>query len=168
MASRLNVSEDKAHYRSGHSSDGVTYAYLAQHHNDIELANAAASVAFAEDGRVLAFGSSFVELGMLLPHFEHLLCTDKHVERVAGSVPSVPLDQAITAAELALDGQFNGHPPSLKYVVQADHSAVLAHVIQIQNDDVGSWYDAFVDAHSGTLVSVVNYVSHATVRRKGL
>jgi hypothetical protein len=40
---------------------------------------------------------------------------------------------------------------------------VLTRVVQIQDDVAGSWYEAFVDAHSGDVVSVTDFVAHATV-----
>jgi extracellular elastinolytic metalloproteinase len=50
-------------------------------------------------------------------------------------------------------------------VVKEDNSAVLTHVVQIQNNKTGAWYEAFVDAHSGDLVSVTDFVSHADVSK---
>jgi extracellular elastinolytic metalloproteinase len=44
-----------------------------------------------------------------------------------------------------------------------DGTAVLTHVMQIQNDEAGTWFEAFVDAHSGELVSVTDFVSKASV-----
>lgn len=37
------------------------------------------------------------------------------------------------------------------------------HVVQIQNDTTGTWFEAFVDAHSGDLVTVTDFVARASV-----
>lgn len=46
-----------------------------------------------------------------------------------------------------------------------DGTASLVHVIQIQNEEVNSWYEAYVDAHTGELISLTDFVAEATVRR---
>jgi extracellular elastinolytic metalloproteinase len=58
-------------------------------------------------------------------------------------------------AEQALNGQSNGHPPTLEYLARDDGTAALAHVLQIQNEDIGIWKEAFVDAHSGELYVII-------------
>ena len=40
---------------------------------------------------------------------------------------------------------------------------MLTHVVQIENDETGAWFEAFVDAHTGEVVSVTDFVAHATV-----
>jgi hypothetical protein len=83
--------------------------------------------------------------------------------KIASSTPSFAVKSAITHAEGLLDGKYNEWPSSLEYVVKEDNSAVLTHVVQIQNNKTGAWYEAFVDAHSGDLVSVTDFVTDATV-----
>lgn len=83
---------------------------------------------------------------------------------IADSTPTVSLQDAIATAENALEGKHDGVEPKLEYVVVEDGSAILAHVVQIRNDGEKTWYQAFVDAHSGELKSVVDFYAHATVR----
>jgi hypothetical protein len=45
-----------------------------------------------------------------------------------------------------------------------DH-VVLTHTIQVQNESTGAWYLAYVDAESGEVVNLVDFVSDASVRR---
>lgn len=85
------------------------------------------------------------------------------LESVASSTPSITLEQAITTAENALSGKFNEHPPTIEFVAKQDGSMVLTHVVQIQNDETGAWLEAFVDAHSGDLVTVTDFVTKASV-----
>ncbi|TCD64506.1 hypothetical protein EIP91_004002, partial [Steccherinum ochraceum] len=54
--------------------------------------------------------------------------------------------------------------PGLEYWIQKDGSAALSHVIQVRNETASTWYEAFVDAHSGEVISVVDFVAHATYR----
>jgi extracellular elastinolytic metalloproteinase len=51
----------------------------------------------------------------------------------------------------------------LEYVIKPDHSAVLTYVVQIQHDEAGVWVEAFIDAHSGELISMNDFVAQATV-----
>ncbi|KAI9434877.1 Fungalysin metallopeptidase-domain-containing protein [Lactarius indigo] len=61
-----------------------------------------------------------------------------------------------------LDGTHNGHPATLEFLIQPDGSAVLTHVIQIQNEAAGTWVQAFVDAHANKVVSVTDFVAKAS------
>jgi extracellular elastinolytic metalloproteinase len=75
----------------------------------------------------------------------------------------VDLKTAIAAAESALSGTYNEWPASLEYLVKADGSAALTHVVQIQNEEDGSWREAFVDAHDASILSVTDFVAQASV-----
>lgn len=83
---------------------------------------------------------------------------------IPSSTPSIALQDAISTAEKALNGLLFNHPASLEYLARPDGSAALVHVFQIRNDSQDSWYEAFVDAHSGELLSVTDFVAHAEVR----
>jgi extracellular elastinolytic metalloproteinase len=86
------------------------------------------------------------------------------IANIAPAKPAILVEKAIPKAEQALHGKFNGHPPTVEYLAQGDGSVALAHVIQIQNEEAGTWYEAFVDAHSGKLLSITNFVADASVR----
>ena len=97
------------------------------------------------------------------------LCLCSHAIRgcPAASVPStngtISIDDAIAKAENALAGEYNKAPISLEYVAKRDGSVALTHVVQIQNQDTGAWFEAFVDAHSGEITQLINLVSTASV-----
>ena len=55
----------------------------------------------------------------------------------------------------------NDHPPSLEFFAKEDRTLALTHVIQVQNND--HWFEAFVDAHSGEIVNIIDFVAHASV-----
>ena len=85
-------------------------------------------------------------------------------ENFASTTPSVSVQSAISIAETALGGSFNGHPPAIEFFAMPSGEAVLTHVIQVENEATGAWFEAFVDAHASTLVSVTNFVTQASVR----
>lgn len=87
---------------------------------------------------------------------------------IASSQPTLDVDSITAKTEEALDGKRNDHPASLEYLSRADGTVALTHVIQIQNEDTGTWYEAFVDAHSGELLSVTDFVAEATVSYVGV
>ncbi|KXN84348.1 Extracellular metalloproteinase NpI [Leucoagaricus sp. SymC.cos] len=145
LQSYLGVSSDTISFKSGYSAETAKHAYVKQTLNGIPIANAVANVAFNNENKVVAFGSSFVE-----------------PKATSSATPSITLEKATAIAEDALDGTHNGQPASLQYIAKDDGSLVLTHSMQIQNEAKGTWYDAFVDAHSGELVHVTDFVAKAS------
>ncbi|KAL0957918.1 hypothetical protein HGRIS_000099 [Hohenbuehelia grisea] len=141
---RLGIDEKSVTFKTGYSSESGAYGYARQYHDGIPFANAVANVAF-NGNKVIAFGSSFVK-----------------PKKVAPKKPTISLETAISSAERTLNGKHNGQTPSIEYFVKADGTAALSHVIQIQNDEAFTWYEAFVDAHTGELLSVTDFVNKAT------
>ncbi|KAJ7100916.1 hypothetical protein B0H15DRAFT_464602 [Mycena belliarum] len=139
IESRLGAS---AVYDRGYATDIVTHAYVKQTHDGIPFANAVANVTFNKADKVVAFGSSFVSPSSIAP-----------------STPTVSIEAAIATAEAALGGTHTGHPATLQYLTMPDGSAALVHVVQVQNDEKGTSYEAFVDAHANVLVSVTDFVA---------
>ncbi|KAJ7153210.1 Fungalysin metallopeptidase-domain-containing protein [Mycena filopes] len=144
VQSELGIQAEHTAYHSGYAGEIVSHAYIKQAHNGIFFANAVANVAI-KDGKVVAMGHSFVQPTQIAP-----------------STPSVPFEAAVTTAENALGGTYNGHPATMKYFAMDNNSAALVHAFQVQNQDAGSWYEAYVNAHSNELVSVVDFVSQAS------
>ncbi|KAJ7210611.1 Fungalysin metallopeptidase-domain-containing protein [Mycena rebaudengoi] len=122
------------------------WGYRLHKRKGIPFANAVANVAFNQDDKVVAFGSSFV--------------TPK---TIADSSPSISFEDARATAEKQLAGSHKGMPPSkLKYLAKEDGSAALVYSFQVNNQEFGTWYEAFVDAHSGELLSVVDFLSESS------
>lgn len=87
------------------------------------------------------------------------------VSNVPSAQPSIKVQDAVTIAETALGGTLvSSIPPTVQYFVKDDGTLALTHVFHVSNTSTGAWYEAFVDAHSGKLVSVSDFVAHATVR----
>ncbi|KAH9056491.1 Fungalysin metallopeptidase-domain-containing protein [Lactarius vividus] len=147
LASKLGIQQNDIHFRTSAKAEVAQHAFLKQQINGVPVANAVANVAFSDDGKVLSFSSSFVK-----------------PSGSAEQTPTVSLNDAIATAEKALDGTHNGHPATLEFLIQPDGSAVLTHVIQIQNESAGTWVEAFVDAHANKVVSVTDFVAKASYR----
>ncbi|KAJ6572791.1 Fungalysin metallopeptidase-domain-containing protein [Mycena vulgaris] len=145
VQSRLNVGTDGVAFRSGFAGEVADHAFVRQTIDGIPVANAVANIAFNKDDKVVAFGSSFVKS-----------------TKIAPSTPTVSLEDAITAAENTLDGTFNAHPPTLEFLALEDGSLRLTHVMQIQNAETNAWVEAFVDAHTGEVLSVTDFVTKAS------
>ncbi|KAL0957837.1 hypothetical protein HGRIS_000022 [Hohenbuehelia grisea] len=147
VGSRLGVNKSTIKFKSGFNGDVATHAFVKQSHDGIPFANAVANVAFNKNNKVVAFGSSFVK-----------------PTKIASSTPTVPLADAISKAEELLDGKHNDITPTIEFLALQDGSAALTHVIQIQNEETGTHVEAFIDAHSGELLSITDFVARASYR----
>ncbi|KAI0654826.1 Fungalysin metallopeptidase-domain-containing protein [Cubamyces menziesii] len=150
VQSRTGVQADAVHVRTSFEGDAASHVYVKQQLNGIPFANAVANVAFNKDNKVVAFGSSFVKVPS---------------KKTAPAAPSVTVEDGIASAEKALNGKYDAEnfpEPTLEYFAKDDGSAVLTHVFQVRNEDAGTWYEAFVDAHTGDLVSVTDFRSKAS------
>ncbi|KAK1230128.1 hypothetical protein PQX77_006790, partial [Marasmius sp. AFHP31] len=150
LASVLGIDRIDVGFRSGYTTeDGTMHGYARQFHNGIPFSNAVANVAFKND-KVIVFGHSFV-----------------NISKIADPNPTLDVNSAIARAEEVLQGKKNTVEPTLEYLVLEDGSAALVHVIQIQNwqgRETKTWYRAYVDAHSGKVVSMNDFVSHASYK----
>ncbi|PPQ72396.1 hypothetical protein CVT24_002081 [Panaeolus cyanescens] len=142
----LSVEHGQVVYQSGYSADDVHYAYVAQAKNGIPFINAVANLAIY-DGRVVSFGSSFVKPDLYAP-----------------SNPAVSINDAIRNAEEALHGTYNQHPVTVNYLARPDNSAALVYTIQIENEPLSIWKEAHVDAHSGAVLSAIDFVDESSYR----
>jgi extracellular elastinolytic metalloproteinase len=131
-------------WNSGYTEGEAKFAYIKQSYNGVPFANAVANVAFYGD-KVVSYGSSFV---------------DPKTAKIAPSTASVTWKSALPVIESALDGKHNGLEPTLEYLVKPDGSVALTHVLQIRNEETNAWYEAFIDGHSGELISVTDFVAH--------
>ncbi|KAH9051918.1 Fungalysin metallopeptidase-domain-containing protein [Lactarius vividus] len=147
LASRLGISKDSVHLNTRAQGQAAHHVFLAQKISGVPVANAVANVAFNKHGKVSSFSSSFTE---------HTSSADIK--------PSVSLSDAIATAEMTLYGTYNGHPSKLEFVVKPCGFAALTHVIQIRNKTAGTWYEAFVDAHNNTVISVTDFVANSQYR----
>ncbi|TEB05106.1 metalloprotease [Coprinellus micaceus] len=139
IAGRLGVDSANVQWRSGYQSGSEKRAYVRQalqRHSFCETPSP--NVAFKGESAV-TFGSSFVK-----------------PKKIAATTPTVSVE--------SLNGKYNGHPTTVEYLARPDGTAALTHVIQIQNADENTWYEAFVDAHSGELLSITDFSAEAAYR----
>lgn len=92
-----------------------------------------------------------------------ILTLPSYPAKIAPSKPTVAWRSVLPKIENNLEGKYNGWNVTLEYLAQGDGSISLVHVVQIQNENSGAWYEAYVDAHSGELTSVTDFVSDASV-----
>ncbi|QRV97451.1 extracellular metalloproteinase MEP [Ceratobasidium sp. AG-Ba] len=144
LESKLGVAADALAHRSGSSSDVANHEYFHQQLNGLPVANAVANVALKND-KVVSFGASFVK-----------------PKSVAPATPALTKDQAVAKAEAASGAKYNNWPTSLEYFAKDTDHVVLTHVVQVQNDQTGEWYAAYVDALSGEVVNMVSFVADAS------
>ncbi|KAI0321260.1 Fungalysin metallopeptidase-domain-containing protein [Amylostereum chailletii] len=147
VKSKLGIDSDSLRFQTGYSGAVSKNAFVKQQKNGIPFANAVANVAFNNDGRIASFGSSFLTPSTIADHN-----------------PSISVEDAIATAEKTLDGTYNQQPSSLEYFVLDDDTAALTHVVQIRNEEKGTWVEAFVDAHDNKVISVTDFVAKATYR----
>ncbi|KAF8886750.1 Fungalysin metallopeptidase-domain-containing protein [Infundibulicybe gibba] len=150
--SQTGINSTNIRFRSGFSDGPDTFAYVRQSHGGVPFANAVANVAL-HNNRIVSFGSSFVEA-----------VPTQALVNITTSTPSLDAQSVIPHAENALNGKFNGHAPALEYLVQSDGSIALTHVVQIQNDSAGTWFEAFMDAHTGEILSITDFVAEASYK----
>lgn len=144
LAEELGLEAERVAYRTGIKGTMASHAYLRQAWSGIPFANAVANVAM-KDNKIVSYASSFVKYDSIAP-----------------ATPSVSIEDAIAAAEAATQGSYNAQEPTLEYYMKDDNTAVLTHVVQVQNVLTGDWYEAFVDAHSGEVISVTDFVARAS------
>ena len=85
------------------------------------------------------------------------------IANVPSTTPSISSDDAISKAESELGAKYNQHPTKLEFVAKQDGSVALTHVVQVRDDSKAMWYEAFVDAHTGDIIQLTDFVSHASV-----
>ena len=101
-----------------------------------------------KNGKVTSWGSSFIDIGKA---------------KIAPSKPSVTWRSVLPKIEEQLEAKYNDEDVKLEYFVQPNGNVALTHVVQVENNSTGTYYEAFIDAHSGKLVSITDFVSHGTV-----
>ncbi|KAG8988534.1 hypothetical protein FRB90_002689 [Tulasnella sp. 427] len=144
LEDKLGLGKGSFKYKTGFTGEGATHVYIKQSINGIEVANSVANVAL-KNNKVVAYGANFMKPKYTGPRKAKITST-----------------QAISFAESHLDGKWNDWPTKTEYVIKDDDNAVLTHVVQIQNKD--HWYEAFIDAQTGDLVNVIDFVADAAYR----
>ncbi|KAF9443166.1 metallo proteinase 10 [Macrolepiota fuliginosa MF-IS2] len=147
VSSELGINKTSVRYHKGWSSANGKFAYMRQYIGGVPVANAVANVVYSDTSQVVSFGSSFV---------------DTKGVTVAPSTPTVEWKDVLPGVEELFNGTRNGAAPGVEYLVKEDGSLALAHVMQIENPDTELWVEAFVCAHSGEVLSVTDFIAHAT------
>ncbi|EFI28231.1 metalloprotease [Coprinopsis cinerea okayama7 len=153
VARELDIPLANVEYVSGFESDVARHAYLQQLHNGLPVFNAVANIASTED-EVVSFGSSFVA----------------DTDKAAPSTPTLEFGDALAKSNVddllgvvAGSGTSrSGEDAILGYLSRPDGTLSLVYATDARSEE--EWYRAFVDAHTGELVSVVNYAADASYK----
>jgi hypothetical protein len=99
--------------------------------------------------------------------------SDFILDKFASSTPTLSFDSIVASLETQLNGKLDPHPPALEYLIRPDNTAALTHVAQFQNTELDTWFEAFACAHSGKILSVTDFVAHASytavpIQKQGL
>ena len=156
---------------------GMTYIYLRQEFNGLEVINANIHVNVAADGRVLSAVGGFVPGLSLLEGKRKLAPTpkmgatktlnqasralgfalDERPTAVLRPAAGVSRTKTLSDRDLSLDDI----PAELHYVATAE-GVKLAWDLVLRTPDQQHWYDASVDPASGSLLAVYDWVDHAS------
>ncbi|KIY70976.1 hypothetical protein CYLTODRAFT_419252 [Cylindrobasidium torrendii FP15055 ss-10] len=152
-------------YRTGSNKNSAIsrHAFLTQSHDDVPFINAVANVQFtmgAADSLTGAPGA------MKIASYAHSFV---NCSSIAASTPSLEYSDAVSVAQDKTGGAYVNVTglagrSSLGYYVKEDQSAALTHVVQVKNNATGEWYETYIDAHSGELVGMTDYVAKASFR----
>ncbi|KAJ3517106.1 hypothetical protein NLJ89_g723 [Agrocybe chaxingu] len=137
----------KVEYNSGYSSEQVHYGYLRLSFNGTYFSNAVGNVAL-KGNKVVSYGASFVNLVSA---------------KVPSATPKITLNDVLPKIQSDLNAtKPEGSEPTLEYFVQSNGSVVLAYVVQLRNPLTGATFEVFVDAISGVVLSITDFVAHAS------
>ncbi|KZV80907.1 hypothetical protein EXIGLDRAFT_732102 [Exidia glandulosa HHB12029] len=140
------LGEENVQYTSGYTSPVASHHYVNQHFNGIPVVNAVAHSSLNKDGNVVAFSSSFV--------------TGK--PNVAPATPSISKEDALEAVKTKLGATPTDREIKLEYFASDDGSVILSHVVEAHIDDNGHLVEAFINAHTGELASLLDYTLSLT------
>lgn len=153
-------------YRSAHI--GITHVYLNQKYQNVEVRDAMASVAVADDGSVVHVGSRLMKNLSDRASGELMLPAIQAVRQASANLQltlEAPLRVLNTSngadrAVLFSDAGIARAPIKTRLVYQPvlDGDIRLAWNVQIKDLSGEHWWDASIDAESGKLISLLDYV----------
>ncbi|KAG2003706.1 extracellular elastinolytic metalloproteinase [Coprinopsis cinerea AmutBmut pab1-1] len=139
-------------WTSGFLDGNMGYGWISQTLNGIPIANAVANLAFT-GGKVVSFGSNFVDLS------NSVVPTPKEGQRIGTFLPAV--EEALNANYTLRNAQGEIGEAVLEYYIKPDRSIALTRVGHFRNEETGAYLEAFIDAITGEIVAVNDFVSHS-------
>ncbi|RXW17314.1 hypothetical protein EST38_g8537 [Candolleomyces aberdarensis] len=156
VAHELGIQVDDVRHVSGYSSDVANYTYFQQLYDDLPIFNAVANVASFGD-MITSLGTAFVSK-----------------DKPASSTPT--LDFADAFSQSGAEQRFgrrvaNGHAnvrenssATLGYIARRDGTLFLVYGTDVSNESERTMHRVFIDAHTGTLISAINYAADASYK----
>ncbi|KAI8912543.1 Fungalysin metallopeptidase-domain-containing protein [Gorgonomyces haynaldii] len=117
--------------------------------NGVAVSNHNAAVHF-KDGQVVSLSASFGGNNLKAPTV---------VDKV-----TVSLDKAVQIAKSQFKADKDEHPATIEYIELPNNVITKAHVFQVRDDANAVFKQISVDAATGQVVRVVDYVNYATYR----
>ncbi|CAE6456393.1 unnamed protein product [Rhizoctonia solani] len=147
LVSETGLHPNDVVHRSGHTSDEISNEYFHQQLNGVKVANAVANIAI-KDNKVVSYGSNFVK-----------------PRSISSTAPQISGEDAIRRAESATGAKYNSCPLVLEYFIKDTGDAVLSYSVEVQNEETHEWYSVHIDASSGDVVNVIDFVHRLTSYR---
>ena len=76
-------------------------------------------------------------------------------------MPNIPLQTAVTSAENAVGGKWDGVDPSYAYVAKDDGRLAFAYILHITSTSSGIPYQVLINGLTGDIDEVVNMQTRA-------
>ncbi|KAJ7720679.1 hypothetical protein B0H14DRAFT_3625527 [Mycena olivaceomarginata] len=161
IQAHLDVPADAVSFKCSCAGEVSDHVFVRQAIDGIPVANALTNVAFNKDDKVVVFGSSFVPTSTPSPPFPgaSLTCPSR-------TSPPRPhrLPRGRNCVGRADDRRDLQRAPAHARVPSARSRFVrLTHVMQIQNAETNAWLEAFVDAHTGDVLSLTDFVTKTSL-----
>src|SRR5262245_53757536 len=151
------------------SDSGVTYVYMQQRHDGIDVQSAIANGAVMRDGRLLALDSTFVgglgaKANAARPGLGREAAAGAAAQRLGLTGTAAfrvvrDLGGTAQAAELSSGGISRSNIPVRLVYEPAGGGVRLAWSVEIQPLDARHWWNARVDAATGELLAKSDYVN---------
>ena len=135
--------------RSFRSADGVTHIYALHKINGVPVLNHDVAI-HVLNGEVIAQSASFNNN------------EDSLVGSVSAAIPFITLEKAVETASAIYSLSRDDFPASNAYLELPDKSVVYVHNFQLKDNDKQEWIQVSVDAQTGEVVRVVDYVNESS------
>lgn len=134
--------------KSSFEGQAADHVFVSQQFHGIPVANAVANVALNKAGRVVSFGSSFVNSrAPALPTTATLLSEE----------------DAITKAAQLLEGRPESSAAPLEWLARDNGALVLTRTVQLELTGNGHLVEAFVDASTGAVHALNDFTTSLTL-----
>jgi len=131
-------------FDSSITGNNGTFAFLRQQANELPVLNSYAVVQFDKNGNVVHFSGKYFPL-----------------QYIEDDMPGITPQAAVTAAQNALGGTWDGVTPTYGYIAGSNQRLYFNFVLHVTTGS--QVYEAYIDAVSGQLTQVINTATKAAL-----